>query len=100
MDEGFRLHMWAGTNEDPPCITIFSAPNYCFNENPGSILVTAGETTKAKVLTFMESHYNYYIPSSMPNEEGEFEMIEYPDEPLDILTESVECINNAVFNVL
>ena len=28
-DEGYKLHKWAGENEDPPCITIFSAPNYC-----------------------------------------------------------------------
>ena len=28
-DDGFKLHMWRGESDDPPCITIFSAPNYC-----------------------------------------------------------------------
>ena len=26
---GHKFHLWRGEDEDPPCITIFSAPNYC-----------------------------------------------------------------------
>ena len=42
------MHYWAGEDEegnnlDPPCITIFSAPNYCGHRNPGSILVTGSK---------------------------------------------------------
>jgi len=27
--DGYKFSMWNGLNSDPPCITVFSAPNYC-----------------------------------------------------------------------
>ena len=53
-DAGYKLHMWAGKNEDPVCITIFSAPNYCGHENPGSIFVTGSPKVKDRVLCYDE----------------------------------------------
>ena len=60
-DDGFKLHMWAGEDEDPPCITIFSAPNYCQHKNPGSILVTEHQGEKARILTYDQYKHNYFL---------------------------------------
>ena len=73
--------MWAGTNEDPPCITIFSAPNYCEHENPASILITGTSAEKAKVLIFMESCHNYFLEDHRNDDR-----IIYPMVPNDIFT--------------
>ena len=56
-DMGYKLHLWAGKDEegvdrDPPCITIFSAPNYSNHQNPGSILITGDANKKARVLVY------------------------------------------------
>lgn len=77
-DDGFKMHMWAGPNADPPCITIFSAPNYCEHENPGSILVTASSTEKAKILTYLESNHNFFLPDHRDDDD-----IVYPMVPND-----------------
>ena len=73
---GYKLHKWAGEDEDPPCITIFSAPNYCQHGNPASILITGTKKEKAKVLVFEECNYhNYFLPEA---ETGAF-----PEDPYD-----------------
>ncbi len=71
--------MWAGKNEDPVCITIFSAPNYCGHENPGSIFVTGSPNVKDRVLCYDEyAHQNYML---LDRETGE-----YPVDPSDAIT--------------
>ena len=41
--DGYKFYRWRGEAEDPSCITIFSAPNYCKHKNKGSIMqVTPG----------------------------------------------------------
>lgn len=69
MDEGYKMHMWAGPQADPPCITIFSAPNYCEHENPASILITRNGSEKAKILTYMESCHNFFLPDNDPDDD-------------------------------
>lgn len=76
--------MWNGLVNDPPCITIFSAPNYCGHENPGTIFVT-GTGLTSKVLTYGEAPYKpFYLPyQKLPDEPIEEYEIDYPIEPLD-----------------
>ena len=70
--------MWAGKSEDPPCITIFSAANYCGHENPGSILITGNAKAKAQILVYDECQYtNYFLPNA--------ETGRYPEEPYDCI---------------
>ena len=76
-DAGYKLHRWAGSWSDPPCITIFSAPNYCQHGNPASILVTGNESQKARVLVYEEcSQKNYFLPDT--------ETGLYPEKPFDV----------------
>ena len=78
-DHGYKLHMWAGEEEDPPCITIFSAPNYCDHMNPGSILITGTASAKASILMYEESKTKpYYLP--------DLEIGGYPDDPFDAIS--------------
>ena len=57
--EGYKFYMWDKKINDPKCITIFSAPNYCNHENRASIFL-ASTSEKSKVLTYGESPYNMY----------------------------------------
>ena len=67
--------MWGGKDKEPPCITIFSAPNYCGHMNLGSIFVT-GPNMESRVLTYEESKTKrYYLIDR--------ETSEYPEEPFD-----------------
>ena len=76
-DAGYKLHMWNGLDKDPPCITIFSAPNYCNHDNSGTVFVT-GPSIQSKILTFREAlHKVYHLPDP--------EIFEYPVEPYDAL---------------
>ena len=78
--------MWNGSKNAPPCITIFSAPNYCDHDNPGTVFVT-GPGVKSKILTYGEAPYKpYYLPNQkLPDEQMEDYTIEYPLEPIDAL---------------
>ena len=48
--------MWNGPEEDPPVITVFSAPNYCgTHDNFGAVIVSAGTTIDIKTFTEKEN---------------------------------------------
>ena len=49
---GYKFHTWDGPNEFPPCITVFSAPNYCASDNDAAVMISEGE--KVDVRTFTE----------------------------------------------
>lgn len=50
---GYKFHTWDGPNEFPPCITIFSAPNYCSSDNEAAVMMIS-EGDKVDVRTFTE----------------------------------------------
>ena len=41
--DGFKFHMWDKKKDDPACITIFSAPNYCNHENNAAVFLVCPE---------------------------------------------------------
>ena len=49
---GYKFHTWDGPNEFPPCITVFSAPNYCASDNDAAVMISDGD--KVDVRTFTE----------------------------------------------
>jgi serine/threonine-protein phosphatase 2B catalytic subunit len=49
---GYKFHTWNGPNEFPPCITVFSAPNYCASDNDAAVMIS--EEDKVDVRTFTE----------------------------------------------
>ena len=57
--DGYKFHMWDGNKNDPTCITIFSAPNYCNHENNAAVFLVCPEQ-KSRVLTYGESSYTMY----------------------------------------
>lgn len=57
--DGYKFYMWDKENNDPACITIFSAPNYCHHENRASVFLISPKQ-KSKVLTYGESPYQMY----------------------------------------
>ena len=50
--QGYKFHTWNGPNEFPPCITIFSAPNYCASDNDAAVMITEGDNVDVR--TFAE----------------------------------------------
>ena len=50
--KGFKFHSWDGVEEFPPCITVFSAPNYGASGNDASIIISDGENVDVR--TFAE----------------------------------------------
>ena len=48
--EGYKFHTWDGPNEFPPCITVFSAPDYSGSGNNAAVLIT--EEEKVDLRTF------------------------------------------------
>ena len=58
---GFKFHNW-GEKQEPVCITIFSAPNYCQSLNEAAIM-SMSEEHQLDVLTFEETaHKPYTLP--------------------------------------
>ena len=51
---GFKFHNWGDEDDEPTCITIFSAPNYCQSTNEAAIM-SLSEERKIDVLTFEET---------------------------------------------
>ena len=49
---GYKFHTWDGPEAFPPCITVFSAPNYCASANDAAVMISDGE--KVDVRTFTE----------------------------------------------
>mmetsp|Transcript_41238 Transcript_41238/g.54186 ORF Transcript_41238/g.54186 Transcript_41238/m.54186 type:complete len:269 (+) Transcript_41238:515-1321(+) len=59
---GFKFHNW-GEKQEPICISIFSAPNYCQSLNEAAIM-SMTEDNHLDVLTFEETaHKPYSLPS-------------------------------------
>jgi len=59
---GFKFHNWGEEDDEPTCITIFSAPNYCQSTNEAAIM-SLSEDRKIDVLTFEEtSNKPYALP--------------------------------------
>jgi len=56
---GYKFHTWNGTNEFPPCITVFSAPNYCASDNEAAVMIS--EEDKVDVRTFTERQDKPYV---------------------------------------
>ena len=85
-DAGYKLHMWAGQDEDPPCITIFSAANYCNHDNTGAILITGSARRKTQVLVYPECTYkNYFLPDP--------ETGAYPEDDYDLFSWFMPAMN-------
>ena len=51
-ESGYKFHSWDGNNEFPPCITLFSAPNYCGHGNDAAVMISSGEAVDIR--TFEE----------------------------------------------
>ena len=49
---GYKFKSWDGPNVFPPCITIFSSPNYCSCDNNAALMICDGD--KVDVRTFTE----------------------------------------------
>ena len=56
---GYKFHTWNGPNEFPPCITVFSAPNYCASDNEAAVMIS--EEDKVDVRTFTERQDKPYV---------------------------------------
>lgn len=56
---GYKFHTWDGPNEFPPCITVFSAPNYCASDNDAAVMISDGD--KVDVRTFTERKDKPYV---------------------------------------
>lgn len=56
---GYKFHTWDGPNEFPPCITVFSAPNYCASDNDAAVMISDGD--RVDVRTFTERQDKPYV---------------------------------------
>ena len=61
--DGYKFHMWNGPDQDPPCMTVFSAPNYCLHENDAAVF-TANPGELPIVSTYYEADYSMYFVGS------------------------------------
>ena len=48
---GYKFHTWDGPNEFPPCITVFSAPNYCASDNEAAVMISDGDRVDVRTFT-------------------------------------------------
>lgn len=48
---GYKFHTWDGPNEFPPCITVFSAPNYGASENDAAVMISDGDRVDVRTFT-------------------------------------------------
>ena len=48
---GYKFHTWDGPNELPPCITVFSAPNYGASENDAAVMISDGDRVDVRTFT-------------------------------------------------
>ena len=48
---GYKFHTWDGPNEFPPCITVFSAPNYCASDNDAAVMISEGDRVDVRTFT-------------------------------------------------
>mmetsp|Transcript_29133 Transcript_29133/g.28849 ORF Transcript_29133/g.28849 Transcript_29133/m.28849 type:complete len:412 (+) Transcript_29133:180-1415(+) len=62
--DGYKMHRWAGDDDFPLVITVFSAPNYCdFYNNKGAIIRFTNNTLN--VQQFNYSQHPYLLPNFM-----------------------------------
>ena len=77
MEEGFKLHYFMQNIDLPPCITVFSAPNYCdAYQNKASVLKINEENICFEQFEYVEHPFNlpdfldvfnYSLPGLMEN---------------------------------
>jgi len=48
---GYKFHTWDGPTEFPPCITVFSAPNYCASDNEAAVMISDGDRVDVRTFT-------------------------------------------------
>ncbi|KAL7711927.1 Serine/threonine-protein phosphatase [Entamoeba marina] len=59
MEEGFKLHYFLQNTDIPPCITVFSAPNYCdMYQNKASILKINQENICFEQFEYVDHPFN------------------------------------------
>lgn len=58
------MHRWGGPNAFPPCITVFSAPNYCGNHgNKGAVIML--EDGKMGIKQYRDVDAPYHLPGGI-----------------------------------
>lgn len=68
---GYKFHTWNGANEFPPCITVFSAPNYCSSGNEAAVMIS--EADRVDVRTFSERTDKPFI---LPEQQDAFSVFQ------------------------
>lgn len=58
-ETGYYFHAWHGDEAFPPCITVFSAPNYCGHGNEAALMISDGEMVDVR--TFNEYRKKPYV---------------------------------------
>lgn len=57
-ETGYLFHSWHGDEEFPPCITVFSAPNYCGHGNEAALMISDGEAVDVRTFnTYKKKPY-------------------------------------------
>ncbi|BFU22742.1 Ser/Thr protein phosphatase, putative [Entamoeba histolytica HM-1:IMSS-B] len=60
MEDGFKLHYFLQNTDIPPCITVFSAPNYCdMYQNKASILKINLENICFEQFEYVDHPFNF-----------------------------------------
>lgn len=65
--KGYQFHTWNGDEEFPPCVTVFSAPNYCDMKNDAAVMISEGEEVDLKTFQAKKN-----IPYILPDDANGF----------------------------
>lgn len=49
--DGYKFHTWDGPEAFPPCITIFSAPDYSGSNNDAAVLISDGDSVDIRTFS-------------------------------------------------